>query len=593
MSSLGQASRIARLVAATALAAAGIAYGWLWTSHTLRGYDVLSDRLGLADNALAGRVVELGFDIEYSPIARGVKVTAVRRGTPAEAAGLRAGDLVVSVDGRSVRESAAALGDVYLERRPGDPVELEVLRAGSETPVVYRAIFRGRTLPTSLPALVRLLLGTTVLFPFVLLAVALPVLFYRLEDRNAWLLGVLFLCLAAAPGFPNGFAGLEGGWLSFARTYRALLGGLLGASFYGLFAVFPDRSPLERRAPWVKWALVVVGLVLGLSGLREGSASVPVPVEGWLGRDAARRLGFAYSYGAVALGLASLLANAWRPPTPDARRKIQVVAWGTAVGVLPATTFELVKEVGGQVPEWLMALGFVALFAFPLSFAYAVVRHRVLELPVLLKRSARYVLVRRGFGVLLVLLALAANALFALSFTRLFEVDATLATSAGVGFGLALASISAPGIRRATGQIDRAFFRDAYDARVVLEELAARIRTVSSQRELGELLGEQVRRALRPTWIVTYFGSPDGRLRASAIADPAELPGRRPASPASCSKAGHATSPAATAGPWCPRSRRSHPTTSCPASCAASSSGSSCSARASRRSPTRERTGGS
>ena len=510
-----------RLAGATALATAGIAYGWLWTTHTLRGYDVLSDRLGLADNALAARVVELGFDIEYEPSSRGVRVTEVRTGTPAEAAGLRAGDLVVAVDGRSVRDSAAALGDVYLERRPGDAVALGVLRAGQGAPVEHRAVFRARSLPTSLPALVRVLLGTTVLFPFVLLAVALPVLFYRLEDRNAWLLALLFLCLTAAPGFPNGFAGLDGGWLWFARAYRSVLGGLLGASFFGLFAVFPDRSPLERRAPWLKWILLGVGLVLGLSGVREGGAAAPAAVEAWLGREAARGLGFAYSYGAIALGLASLLASAWHPPTPDARRKIQVVAWGTAAGVLPATTLALVQELGGRIPDWSMTLGFLALFAFPLSFAYAVVRHRVLELPVLLKRSARYVLVRRGFGVLLVLLALAANALFALSFTRLFQVDATLATSAGVGFGLVLASVSAPGIRRATGRIDRAFFREAYDARVVLEELAARIRTVSSQAELGELLGEQVRRALQPTSIATYFRSPDGRLRAAGV--PAEL----------------------------------------------------------------------
>ena len=249
MSSLGRTLRIARLAAATALAAAGIAYGSLWTSHTLRGYDVLSDLLGLSDNALAGRVVELGFDIEYSPTLRGVKVTLVREGTPAEAAGLRAGDLVVSVDGRSVRESAAALGEVYLERRPGDPVELEVLRDGPRPRSCTGPSSGSRTLPTSLPALVRLLFGTTVLFPFVLLAVALPVLFYRLEHRDAWLVATLFLCLTAAPGFPNGFAWLEGLLRSFAMAYRSLLSGLLGAFFYWLFAVFPARSPLERRAP--------------------------------------------------------------------------------------------------------------------------------------------------------------------------------------------------------------------------------------------------------------------------------------------------------------------------------------------------------
>jgi sigma-B regulation protein RsbU (phosphoserine phosphatase) len=161
-----------------------------------------------------------------------------------------------------------------------------------------------------------------------------------------------------------------------------------------------------------------------------------------------------------------------------------------------------------------------------LSFAYAVVRHRVLELPVLLKRSARYVLVRRGFAVLLVLLALGANALFALSFTHLFQVDATLATSAGVGFGLALASVSAPGVRRATLFIDRSFFRGAYDARVILEELAERIRTVASQAELGALLQQQLRQALQPAGIATFFQAPGGALREATgtAGEVAELP---------------------------------------------------------------------
>jgi len=52
------------------------------------------------------------------------------------------------------------------------------------------------------------------------------------------------------------------------------------------------------------------------------------------------------------------------------------------------------------------------LFIFPLSFAYAVVKHRVLEIPLLLKRSARYLLVRRGLGVLILLLIISASAIF-------------------------------------------------------------------------------------------------------------------------------------------------------------------------------------
>jgi sigma-B regulation protein RsbU (phosphoserine phosphatase) len=516
-------ARAVRLALAVVLSATGLAYAVLWAEQTLSVYDILSDKLGLAEDALVGRVVELGFDIEYRRQDRGVLVTEVRRGTPAEAAGLHGGDLVVAVDGRSVRDSAAALGEVYLARQPGDAVELDVVR-GHGPPARVHATFRERERPKTLPALVRFVLGTSVLYPFVLLAVALPVLFYRIDDRNAWLLAALFLCMTAAPGLPNGLAGLDGPWRSFGAGWRSLLGGLLGAAFYWLFALFPVRSPVERRIPWLKWIVLAVGLVFGLSGIERGEPGLPDALAGLLGAPGARRLGLAWGYPVIALGFASLLGNAWRPATADVRRKIHVIAWGTAVGILPSVTLGLAEDLGWRVPDWLTRIAFLTLFAFPLSFAYAVVRHRVLELPVLLKRSARYVLVRRGFGVLLVLLALAANALFTLAFTRLFEVDAALATSAGVGFGLALASVAAPGVRRATGSIDRAFFRDAYDARLVLEELAGSIRAVESREEVGRLLEAQVGRALQPSSVRTYLAGPDGVLRAGAdvLAVPAE-----------------------------------------------------------------------
>ena len=417
--------RLARLAAAVALSFASLLYGGLWSWQTLREYDVLSDRLGLAHDALASRRVELGFDIEYSARLRAVSVTGVRRDTPAEAAGVRTGDRIVAVDGRAVRDSAAPFGEIYLERQAGDTVDLAVVRGDARQPVVLRAVFRARTLPRSLPALLRLVFQSRILFPFVMLAVALPVLFYRVDDAHAWRLALLFAGLIAAPGFPNDFAGVEGPLRAFATCYRSLLGGLSGALFYWFFAAFPTRSAFDRHLPALKWLLLGMGLLFGAAGLGQGSAWLPASAASWLGAAASRALWLAYSYGATAFALAALAQSAHRPPTADARRKIQVIAWGTLVGVVPAVALALVGDLGWPLPEWSGALVFLLLFLFPLSFAYAVVRHRVLELPVLLKRSARYLLVRRGFVVLLVLLALAANALFAYSFTRLFRVDPT------------------------------------------------------------------------------------------------------------------------------------------------------------------------
>ena len=256
--------------------------------------------------------------------------------------------------------------------------------------------------------------------------------------------------------------------------------------------------------------------------------ALPAAVVGGSGEGAARRLAFGYGYGAIALGSASLLANAWRPQTPDARRKIQVVTWGTAVGVLPATTLELAQELGGPVPDWLMALGFVALFAFPLSFAYAVVVHRVLELPVLLKRSARYVLVRRGFGVLS-------------PPRRAWASGSPSPRSRPRGSTARPGGSTGPSsaMRTTRGSSSRSWRRGS---------------APSPARESSGICSES-----RSSGLCGPGGSSRTSARRTAgCAPPAprtrpSCPGRRPASPTSSSKAGHATSLVATAGPSCPR----------------------------------------
>jgi S1-C subfamily serine protease len=58
----------------------------------------------------------------------GAYVQAVT-GTPASKAGLKAGDVVIAVDGKSIT-SAAALGGVIRQYKPGDEVEIEVDRGG-------------------------------------------------------------------------------------------------------------------------------------------------------------------------------------------------------------------------------------------------------------------------------------------------------------------------------------------------------------------------------------------------------------------------------------------------------------------------------
>jgi carboxyl-terminal processing protease len=72
-------------------------------------------------------------------------VVAARPGSPAEAAGLRTGDLVKSIDGRHARPVPAAIGQQLLRGAPGSSVALSILRAGTDPFDV--SVIRERILP--------------------------------------------------------------------------------------------------------------------------------------------------------------------------------------------------------------------------------------------------------------------------------------------------------------------------------------------------------------------------------------------------------------------------------------------------------------
>jgi len=81
---------------------------------------------GVPHGAPAGRS-QLGVQISDGP--SGVQVTDVFRGSPAEQAGVRPGDVILQCNGQQV-SSAAALQQMIATARPGEPMRLLVSRGG-------------------------------------------------------------------------------------------------------------------------------------------------------------------------------------------------------------------------------------------------------------------------------------------------------------------------------------------------------------------------------------------------------------------------------------------------------------------------------
>jgi sigma-B regulation protein RsbU (phosphoserine phosphatase) len=358
---------------------------------------------------------------------------------------------------------------------------------------------------------------------FITLIFALIIAFSRPYDRIARV-GAWFLATLATLSFllPYGMAVL---W----RQLPMLLGGLLWIPLvstlafaplgFTFFAIFP-RQLFRARWAWLSvWTPLLLTLPLvaqhwylivyqperarGLPAWMSSLSTFIVPVY-------------------VVAGCIALIVNYRRLENARERRRVRVLVIGSIVGWVGILA--LLSYWWGPFSRFALAFFFtpakilaVVLFlALPLSFAYAVVRHRVMEIPMLLKRSARYVLVQRGFVLLVFLLSMCATFLFVNLYQRLVQPGMEIAVPAGLAsgvcFGILLAWVNAQVVRRTTQRIDRAFFRSAYDARQILEDLAEQARTARSREALAELLASALHRALHPRTMAVYLETSDNLL---------------------------------------------------------------------------------
>jgi phosphoserine phosphatase RsbU/P len=441
-----------------------------------------------------------------------IEISRIYPGGPAERAGLQVHDQIIAIDGQNLATAPENFFQVtWFHRHPGDTVALTVRRPGQPELLHFTVMFRAVAGSGSLKEIAEEVTGS---FPVVFLMVGLAVLFLRLEDRNAWLLAVLCAGIISVSELPPSAVAMSASLRSFMFAYRAIFLGMLAFTFYMFFAVFPQRSPLDRRIPWLKWLIAAIGVTITVPGIPLGRPHPLAIISEVAGPKAAQNGALAYIYSTIILTLVSLCWSAFSTTDLEAKRKFRVILWGTLIGIGPATLTRLVSDFGHiQFPFWLDFIDVVFLTLFPLSFAYAVVKYRVLGIPVLLKQSARYLLVRRGFAFLLLLLALSVNVLLGVSLSRMFRIEPALATSIGGSFGIVLAWVSAPGVRRAATRIDRAFFRDSYDARVILQKLARSIPMAAGKEELPDLIENEIAAALHPGSVAVYLRDAQGNLQ--------------------------------------------------------------------------------
>ena len=213
----------------------------------------------------------------------------------------------------------------------------------------------------------------------------------------------------------------------------------------------------------------------------------------------------------------------------DERRRLRWVLYGTLVGFVPQMIWSVAEIViGGAEAAFMGPAANMATIAIPLSVAYVVVRHRVFDISVVIRRGLQYLLARHA------LQALTAVPIVVLMYTVVSNRDLTVAQLAGKSTAYLYWTVAAGLMLRYRRTIslwlDRRFFREAYDREKLLLELLDDLGGVESMTEVSRLVNDSLESAFHPKAVHLWHRSPE-KLELGYSSNPElttlDLPSRR------------------------------------------------------------------
>jgi eukaryotic-like serine/threonine-protein kinase len=465
------------------------------------------------------------FGWSYTNSAAGAHVTSVDPAGPA-AGVLKAGDRVLSIDGSSTLveivpalavRSIRADGAYEIRIAAQDSKEERTLQLHVATRKDW--LLTWRQAPFLFGALVNLLVAALML--------------KRPSDPAARLFFALLLCFGVRQAllviypFYNLF--------SFAEQYLVLIAWapepfwLLIALEYDSMYRFPGSVPKGRIwsamqvAFYLTWAVFLFrSWLMGAAELPTASAviqfspgqAVYFPPRGGLVET------FSSMYGLATLLLVPIvgLRNYRLVNDIGQRRRMRWIVFGFVAGLAPYSLILLLQFIGRAAgipalqpgPHWLGSIWAANawLSIIPICFGYAIVRHRLFDISLFVRRGLQYLFARRMLQALVMLPAAALALSIAADPTR--TVAQLLFERSGM-INIGLLAATAASLRyhhQLRTWLDRRFFRQAYDSEAILVGLPEKLRDLRSPSEVAAKVAADVSEALHPQSVYVLAARP-------------------------------------------------------------------------------------
>jgi eukaryotic-like serine/threonine-protein kinase len=445
---------------------------------------------------------------------------------PAVRAGLVVGDSILTVDGQPIGNVVDWLAH-RMNFRADRPIHIGVERAGRRLDLTMT--IRGRIWNDYSP---RLRVSQIIFLAdkLITLLIGLFVVFSRPHDFVSRLGGWVLVAMATVfTAFQWGMASAIHS-LPFLFQWPVMLV-YVSAAFrtpllFAFFCLFPKKL-IGGRWTWIVLlagpAIATVYALYLFARTVYGPGHLVSLAPSWV-LVAFGLQGFVYLLAALFV----LPIGYWRLETPTDRRRFRVLFFGTLIGLLfylPRVFATALSDFSASIANFLSAptlnlVCSVGFLVFPFSFAYAILRHRLFDVRVIIRRGLQYALAR---GVLLSVPPAMAG---------LLAVDLTLHGNDPLFTVLKVRGWYYGGIAALTGlaflqrrywlsSLDRRFFRDKYDAQRLFREIVEEIRRAFSIEQVAPQVVSRITDALHAEFCGLLLRKPGENLYRVISASPA------------------------------------------------------------------------
>lgn len=413
--------------------------------------------------------------ITWEETQAGVRARLVLFDTPGHRAGIRPGDILLRVDVRPIRRTT--------------DVTKELFRAQIGTQLTYELQRYDRRFATTLFAVPQpdpfSLRGFLEFVGLLYLAIGVFVFIKRWNAPYA--VHFFLFCLVSFIFYAFAYSGKFNlfDWIIYWSDVVAQI--LLPALFLHFALAFPVPKPGFDRRRWL-FALLYVpaAILLASHAVAQGARLVPPSqdVVEWLDR-----VTFIHQ---AALFLAAAAVFEWtyrRTRQLLLRQQMKWVTRGTWLAILPFTLCYVVPVYLLEfTPNDWMKLSTLSLVLLPLTFGYAIIRYRLMDVDIIFRRGVAY--------------TLATAIVVTLYFTIAALMTELLQTRAGFGLGGAIVAIVVAALLFQPMKdwiqtyLDRLFYREVYDARHTLEDFGRELSSEVHRERLFDTLLDRLARTL-------------------------------------------------------------------------------------------------